>query len=235
VKNNIKFRSKQKRDITSSNGFFLLRCVPDSSLDNDRPPENSIAKENEGKRNRDYHAFAIAKSHNDIKEGHSSEVNISRIMPYFIVLLAFLILLLSGCGYQFGNVLVSGEHKVYIENIENKGYFSVSEKFEEVLENEFYKGGIKVGTSKSKLTINVLEIKKVPTLFDSNNKPLQYKMAISIDYKLNFKEEILKKGEISDFGFYYPERDEQNSEEDGIREALEKISTKIVQNLLDKW
>ena len=66
MKNNIKFRSKQKRDITSSNGFFLLRCVPDSSLNNDRPPENSIAKENEGKTN-EIITILQAKSHNDGK------------------------------------------------------------------------------------------------------------------------------------------------------------------------
>jgi large subunit ribosomal protein L15 len=45
-KNNIKIRPPIKEGHTSTLDVLKLRCVPDSSLDNDRPPENDIVKGN---------------------------------------------------------------------------------------------------------------------------------------------------------------------------------------------
>jgi hypothetical protein len=43
-KNNVKHRSPTKEGHTSTLDILKLRCVPDSSLDNDILPENNINK-----------------------------------------------------------------------------------------------------------------------------------------------------------------------------------------------
>lgn len=147
--------------------------------------------------------------------------------------------LIAGCGYTFGNLLLDGEKSLVLKELVNDSIYSCDFLAETELQSAFSRRGIRLFTSEkvelSHLHITIKEGVKAPSIYDDDNKPLQYKMTLKVSYKLLKGEKVLKEGNVSDTGFYYPERAEDNTEEDALSEALQKISDKVVENLLDRW
>ena len=145
----------------------------------------------------------------------------------------FIILsILLNCGYHFGIVLLTGDSKISIDSISNKTFYPIENSFRTELEQAFYSNGLTIGKSSTSLNINILTISKKATSFSSTNSPEEYKMTVSIEYKIIKKDKEIKKGKINDYGLYRPDSQEENK---ALTDAIKKISQKIVENSIDKW
>ncbi len=159
-----------------------------------------------------------------------------------ILLFSILIPMFVGCGYTFGNLLLNGERKLELSSISNITEFSCDFIMESALSDSFSNAGIRIRNISSDrsrdggvLVIRITDALKKASMFNEESKPLQYRISFTVEYEFKEGEEILKEGKITDHGYYYPERDTKNREDDAIEEAFIKISVKIVDNCLDRW
>lgn len=156
--------------------------------------------------------------------------------PVMVLSLVIMILLISCCGYSTRSLMPEYMQKIYIGILENR---TLKPGLDELATNaiiEAFRSGSNlriVDESSADLVLDgsVSGFSKDPHTFTSDQTILQYKITIRYSMRCidKVRNEVFWEGDVSDWALFDTDEDE------GIREAAQKVAERLVTSILTNW
>lgn len=176
---------------------------------------------------------------------------------YSLLILFFVILYLTGCGYTTGALLPSHLKTVYVENFQNKIDISKepSDKHQyriyragtenditqEIIDKFIFDGNLRIveeGEANLLLTGELVDYYKQPLRYDRLDNVEEYRIIVSVNMELKdvVKNEIMwKERGFIGYDTYRLTGSFASSEDEAREGAIEDLASKVVEKVIEGW
>ena len=173
---------------------------------------------------------------------------------HFLTLVSVFCLILSGCGYTTRSIVSGGAKSIYVENFVNKidittevtdkrMYIAYKSGMEiditrDVIDQFILDGNLRIMTpEKADLVLKgeLIEFRKEPLRYDSNDNILDYRIKVSVNIKLTDTRDDKLIWEEKRFNGESVYRINAISEDKAVQEAEEDLAKRIVELAVEGW